>query len=74
MCQNRCPSIWSLRPFSESRATLDAIYRLAQDSMDINNNTLILLQDMSGTVSVTGRDVAALKEAVEAVKVVLMEI
>jgi len=42
--------------------------------MDINNNTLILLQDMSGTVSVTGRDVAALKEAVEAVKVVLMEI
>lgn len=48
-------------------ASLDATYKLAQDSMDSSNRTRILVQDMSS-------DVAVLKLEFEAMKVVLMEI
>ncbi|KAG1865564.1 hypothetical protein C8R48DRAFT_772568 [Suillus tomentosus] len=43
-------------------ASLDVIYRLAQDSMDSNSHTQILVQDMSS-------DIAVLKLETEVMKV-----
>ncbi|KAG1895197.1 uncharacterized protein F5891DRAFT_984404 [Suillus fuscotomentosus] len=48
-------------------ASLNATYKLAQDSMDSNSCTRILLQDVRG-------DIAVLKLESEVMRVVLMEI